>query len=103
MFSEVLTNHEIIFAICAFIFSFGGFYAIQKRLPEILRKSMDRVDLKMDRLDSRMDATDKSVQNVQISQAINNEKVNSLQAAQVDLRQSILELTKVLNSSIKGN
>ncbi len=97
MMTEVLSNHEAIFAIMTFIFCFGGFYAVQKKLPEMLKRSMEAVDTKIDKLDSRMDYSDKSSQSMQIIQAKNEVKIDSIQNSQIEMKQSIAKIYEMLN------
>ena len=97
MQTDLLSNHEIIFVIIAFIFSGGGFYGMTKMLPERIKKSIEEVNTKIDKLDSRMDYSDKSTQTMQIIQAKNEVKIDSIQNSQAEMKQSILEITRMLN------
>ena len=97
MITEVMTNHEIVFVLMAFIFTVGGFYTVQKKLPEMLRRSMEAVDTKIDKIDARMDSSDKSTQSMQIIQAKNEVKIDSIQNSQTEMKQSIARIYEILN------
>jgi septal ring factor EnvC (AmiA/AmiB activator) len=101
MLTEVLSNHEIIFGLASLIFFVGGFYAIQKKQPEMVRKSLDKMDNKIDKIHNRMDKTDVTIQSIQVTQARNDEKINNIQSNQVEMKQSIAEITKMLNASFR--
>jgi len=102
MLTEVLNYHEIIFGLCALVFSIGGFFAIQKKLPEMLNKSIDKIEIKIDKIQDKMSESDKTIQNMQVSQARNDEKVNSVQVSQLEMKQDISEIFRILNTSFKG-
>lgn len=97
MITDVLSNHELIFALLAFVFTVGGFYTVQKKLPEMLRRSMEAVDAKIDKIGARMDSSDKSTQSMQIIQAKNEVKIDSIQVSQTEMKQSIARIYEVLN------
>lgn len=99
MATDLLNNHDVIFATIAFIFSFGGFWAVQKKLPELLKKSMDAVDAKIDKLDVRMDNSDKVSQSMQIAQAKTDEKMCSIQNGQNEMKRSMDKIMDFLNSN----
>lgn len=101
MLTEALSSHEIIITIATIIFFVGGFFAIQKKLPEIMKKSFDKMDDKVDKIHNRMDKTDVTIQSIQVTQARNDEKINNIQSNQVEMKQSIAEITKILNASFK--
>lgn len=98
--ATLLNNYEDIFGLCAIIFSAGGLYAFIKALPKIIKKSINEMDGKIDKLDTRMDSSDKTIQNMQIAQARNDEKINNVQQSQIEMRGSISEMTKMLNTYI---
>jgi Tfp pilus assembly protein PilN len=102
MLTDALSNHEIIFALGSLIFFVGGFFAIQKKQPEMLRKSLDKMDTKMDKIQDKMINTDQTIQNIQVAQARNDEKINNVQSSQIEMKQSIAEISKLLNTSIRS-
>lgn len=91
------SNYEAIFGVAALIFATGGFYVFVKNLPKIIKKSMLEMDGKIDRLDNRMDSSDKTIQNMQIVQARNDEKISNVQQSQSEMRGSLSEMTRMLN------
>lgn len=93
----LLNNYEAIFGLCALIFATGGFYVFVKNLPKIIKKSMTEMDGKIDKLDHRMDSSEKTIQNIQITQARNDEKINNVQQSQNEMRNNISEMAKMLN------
>lgn len=101
--TTLLNNYEAIFGLCAIIFSAGGLYAFIKALPKIIKKSINEMDGKIDKLDHRMDFSDKTIQNMQITQARYDEKINNVQFNQTEMRNNISELTKMLNIYLSKN
>ncbi len=99
----LLNNYEAIFGLCAIIFSAGGLYDFVRALPKIIKKSINEMDGKIEKLDNRMDSSDKTIQNMQIAQARNDEKINNVQQSQSEMRSSISEMTKMLNIYISKN